>query len=177
MSKRGGYSWPWSPAFLWVLALCFCLSTVLPVRASEPCELTPSALLQSIERRLQTILEASQKLEAELTASQTSLIESERHVSELQSELSGLRLELESSADSYGALEKQAGALVSTMIELQLRLQALSQSYELSEGLWSAAVTEAEKVVRRRSLERWLWAGMALAVGAAVGFGIAQAIP
>ena len=177
MSKRDGSLWPSRWALPLALALWFCSPFVLQAQPSENSGPQPSALLSSIEQRLTAIVAYSKQLESELQRSQSSLGQATQRLGQLQSELAGLRSELETWQTHSGELEKQAAGLESSITELQRKLSALSKSYETTETSWRLALDVAEKDLKRRKLERWLWAGVALVVGAAVGFGIAQAIP
>jgi len=177
MSRRDGSWRRWRWAWCWALVAWLCWPFVLPAQPQESSGRPPSALLQSIETRLTAIVAYSTQLEAKLTTSETSLGEATMRLGQLQSELSGLRAELESWQAHSADLASRAETLQGSLAALETRLGVLSASYATSERSWRLALEVAEKDARRRSLERWLWAGVALAVGAAVGFGVALAIP
>ena len=177
MSKRAGFGWRWPWALPLALALWFCSPFVLQAQRQESYASEPNLLIESLRRRLLSISAYVGSLETELATWKTLSQESERQGQQQLTELAALRTELESWQTASDNSQRQVAELMRLWQESETKLKALLESSKRSNESWRLALDVAEKDLKRRKLERWLWAGAALVVGAAVGFGIAQALP
>ena len=153
-------------------ALCFLLCIALLLLPSPIFGLSPTERLNSIERRLQSIVIYSQKLEEELANSQRISGEQQKHIEQLLSELAGLKTRLEASRSLLEKYKSRAGELLSTIEQLETRLKQLSESYENTVRPLQEALRVAEKEIRVRKIRSVIMAVAAFLAGVGLGYGL-----
>ena len=158
----------------WGRVLCLCLCFALLLLPSPIFGLSPTERLNSIERRLQSIVIYAAQLEEELGTSQRISGEQQKNIEQLLSELGNLRIRLEASRSLLEKYKNRAGELLSTIEQLEVKLKALSESYEDTVRPLREALGIAEKEIRRQKIKTVIYAILAAAAAGAAGYGIGR---
>ena len=156
--------------------LCLCLCCALLLLPSPIFGLSPIERLNSIERRLQSIVIYSAQLEEELGNSQRISGEQQKNIEQLLSELQGLRIRLEASRSLLEKYRSRAGELLSTIERLEARLKTLSESYENTVRPLQEALGIAEKEIRRQKIKTWFFMIFAAAAAGYTGYRLGKGL-
>ena len=172
--RLNGFWLPLRSASWSARVLCFTLCIALLLLPSPIFGLSPIERLNSIERRLQSIVIYSARLEEELENSQRISGEQQKNIEQLLSELQGLRIRLEASRRLSATHKSQAGELLNTIEELETRLEQLSKSFENTVRPLNQALDIAEKEIRRQKIKTVFYVILAAAVAGAAGYRIGR---
>jgi septal ring factor EnvC (AmiA/AmiB activator) len=160
----------------WFLAglLLLAFYCALPAHPQDSTESRPSELIESLQRRLQTISAYAASLETELSSWKRLSSESAEQAQQLLRELGTLRAELQSWQSASEDSQRQVAELTRLWRESETRLQQVLQSSQSSADSWRAAIDGAARDLRRAKGRGVVVAIIAALVGGGIGYAIAQ---